>query len=194
MRGRFTVIFVGSLEHYHKGPDLLIGALATCVSAGLDLVLTVIGDGSRRRDLERLASEMGCGDRVVFAGQIPSTAVAAQLDRADIFILPSRHEGLPRAMIEAMARGLPCIGSDVAGIPELLPPDALVPSGDRDALAARLQQVVGDTAWMTNMSARNLHEARAYRAAVLQQRRLGFYRRVREATEAWLRDRPEVRA
>jgi glycosyltransferase involved in cell wall biosynthesis len=182
------LLFVGSLQHYHKAPDLLIRADAQCVNAGHDLALTLVGDGKRRRDLEVLAAQLGCRERVVFVGQLPSSAVGAQLDRADIFVLPSRHEGLPRAMIEAMARGLPCIGSDVAGIPELLPAGAIVPSGDLQALANKIRQVAADPVWMTEMSARNLDEARMYRATVLQQRRVGFYRRVREATEAWLRD------
>ena len=134
-----------------------------------------------------LAAQLKCRDRIEFAGQIASTAVVAELDRADLFVLPSRHEGLPRAMIEAMARALPCIGSDVAGFPELLPASAIVPNGNLDALTSKLRQVVSEPAWMTEMSARNLLEARTYRGDVLQPRRIGFYRRVREATEAWLR-------
>jgi glycosyltransferase involved in cell wall biosynthesis len=182
------LLFVGSLEHYHKAPDLLIRAFARCVSAGHNLRLTIVGDGRRRRDLELLAVESGCRERLLFRGQIPSMAVAAELDKADVFVLPSRHEGLPRAMIEAMARGLPCIGSNVAGIPELLPANAIVPSGDLHALVDMISRVVVDPLWMTHMSARNLDEARAYRATVVQQRRAGFYRRVREATETWLQN------
>jgi glycosyltransferase involved in cell wall biosynthesis len=186
------LVFVGSLEHFHKAPDLLIRALSTCVAAGHDLRLTIVGDGKRRHDLEVLAAELGCAPRVRFMGQIASTAVAATLDAADLFILPSRHEGLPRAMIEAMARGLPCIGSDVAGIPELLPPSAIVPRGDVQALADKIRQIVADPERMTEMSARNLGEARAYGAAELRQRRIGFYQRVRDVTEVWLKVHHEV--
>ena len=91
------------------------------MQAGHDLTLRVVGDGKRRPDLEALAAQLNCRERIVFAGQLPSTAIIGELDRADLFVLPSRQEGLPRAMIEAMARALPCIGSDVAGFPELLP-------------------------------------------------------------------------
>ena len=115
-----------------------IHAFARCVNAGHDLTLRFIGDGRRRQDLEALAAQLNCRDRIVFAGQIASTAVVAELDQADLFVLPSRHEGLPRAMIEAMARALPCIGSDVAGFPELLPPSAIVPNGNLDALTSKL--------------------------------------------------------
>ena len=76
----------------------------------------------------------------------------------------------------------------MAGVPELLPPSAIVPKGDVGALASRLSQVAGDPAWMMQMSARNLLEAKAYRGSVLRPRRIGFYQRVRESTEAWLHD------
>jgi glycosyltransferase involved in cell wall biosynthesis len=187
-RKPLRLLFVGSLQHYHKAPDVLIHAFAKCVHAGDDLTLRFVGDGQRRRDLEALARQLNCSDRIVFAGQISSTAITAELDRADLFVLPSRQEGLPRAMIEAMARALPCIGSDVAGFPELLPSSAIVQNGDVGALASKLSQVAADPVWMTQMSARNLQEAKAYRGTVLQPRRIGFYRHVRESTEAWLHD------
>jgi glycosyltransferase involved in cell wall biosynthesis len=114
--------------------------------------------------------------------------VRAALDHADLFVLPSRTEGLPRAMIEAMARALPCIGSTVGGIPELLPPEDLVPPGDAAALARKIREVVCDPDRMARMSARNLEQARQYREDALSGRRIAFYQRVREVTEAW-RDR-----
>lgn len=183
-----NLIFVGSLEQYYKGPDLLIRALAQSVGRGLDLRLTIIGEGRLRMALESLAAELGCQDRVRFAGQLAGLEVYAQLDQADLFVLPSRTEGLPKAMIEAMARALPCIGSDVGGIPELLPPDAVVPCGDLRALVDKICEVAIDSERMQQMSACNLDRAKAFRVAVLQQRRVGFYRGVRAITEAWLRD------
>jgi glycosyltransferase involved in cell wall biosynthesis len=183
-----NLIFVGSLEQYYKGPDLLIRALAQGVGRGLDLRLTIIGEGRLRTALEALAAELGCQERVRFAGQLAGLEVCAQLDKADLFVLPSRTEGLPKAMIEAMARGLPCIGSDAGGIPELLPKDAMVQAGDAHALAEKISEVVHDPLRMSRMSARNLEAVRAYRSAVLQERRVTFYRHLRAATETWLRD------
>jgi glycosyltransferase involved in cell wall biosynthesis len=187
---RVDLLFVGSLEQYYKGPDLLIRAFAQCVGRGLNLGLTIIGDGKYRRRLEALAGELACRDRVRFTGQVAATQVEAELENADLFVLPSRTEGLPRAMVEAMARGLPCIGSDAGGIPELLPPDAIVPRGDMRALAAKIHELVTSPARMSAMSAENLDRAKAYRSEVLQERRVQFYRRVLETTAAWLRDHP----
>lgn len=184
------LVLVGSLAQMYKAPDVLLQAVARCRAEGLPVVLTILGDGKHRRELEALASTLGLSDAVQFLGQVSAgAAVRQQLDRADLFVMPSRTEGLPRAMIEAMARGLPCIGSTVGGIPELLPPEDLVPPGDAIALADRIAAVLRDPARMTAMSQRNLAKAREYADAVLHERRVAFYEQVRRRTEAWLRSR-----
>ena len=85
-----------------------------------------------------------------------------------------------------MARALPCVGSTVGGIPELLPPEDLVPPGDAAALARKLREVVTDPARLAAMSARNLSRAGDYNDDVLRPRRVAFYRHLRDATAAWL--------
>ncbi len=114
-----------------------------------------------------------------------------ELDRADLFVLPSHQEGLPRAAIEAMARGLPCVGSTVGGFPELLPAEDLVPPGDAAALARKLREVVTDPDRLDRMAARNLGAAREYREDVLRPRRTAFYEHLRAATTRWLQRRSE---
>jgi glycosyltransferase involved in cell wall biosynthesis len=183
------LVFVGSLEQYYKAPDVLIRSLAECLRRGLSLHLTMVGDGRHRAALEALATELGCRDRVRFPGQVAGgSQVFGELDNADVFVLPSRSEGLPRAMLEAMARGLPCIGSDAGGIPELLPAEARVPAGDAHALAAKICEVVQDPDRMTRMSACNLQLVKSYRSTLLQARRVGFYRGVHAATVTWRRE------
>src|SRR4029079_18779078 len=143
------------------------------------------GDGRHRAELEARAARLGIAERVRFAGALPAgERVGAGLDEADVFVLPSHQEGLPRAMVEAMARALPCVGSTVGGIPELLPAEDLVPPGDVDALAATLDAVLGNVGRLARMSARNLDAARAYREELLAERRVAFYERLRAATEA----------
>ena len=178
------------MAQLYKAPDVLIDAVAACVQEGIDLKLTLIGDGKHRSELEARAKSLGLGERVSFLGQLcGGDAVIAQLDLADLFVLPSHQEGLPRAMVEAMARSLPCIGSTVGGIPELLPSEDLVPPGDVVALASKIREVVTDSERMARMSARNLETAKEYRDEVLSDRRNQFYRYVREMTEKWLREK-----
>jgi glycosyltransferase involved in cell wall biosynthesis len=178
-----AIVFVGTLEELYKAPDILIQAVADLVGGGEDLTLTIVGDGRRRFDLERSGAAQALGDRLRFAGALPpGSAVRQELDRADLFVLPSRQEGLPRAMIEAMARGLPAIGSTVGGIPELLSPSELVPPGDVGALRAVIKDLISDPDRMTRLSSRNWDAARRYASTRLMPLRVGFYVRLKEAT------------
>jgi len=188
--GTCTLIFVGTMAQLYKAPDVLIKAVAVCVQEGLDIKLILLGDGLYRAELEALAARLGLGQRVGFQGLLPtSEAVREELDRADIFVLPSHQEGLPKAMVEAMARSLPCIGSTVGGIPELLASEDLVPPGDVTALASKIREVATNPERMARMSARNLQKAKDYTDEVLSEQRKEFYRYVREQTEAWLKEK-----
>jgi len=181
---RARLVTVGSMANRHKGCDLLIDALSQCIRAGLDVGLTFVGDGRHRAELQDRAHALGLGDRVRFCGQLTAgVAVRRELDAADMFVLPSRAEGMPRSMIEAMARGLPCIGSAIGGIPELLPTEDLVPPGDAEALAAKIQEVLRSPERLTAMAQRNLARAREFCDERLRARRVEFYRRVRDETE-----------
>jgi len=183
---RMNLITVGTLAQLYKSQDVLIDALGVCVSRGSDLQLTIVGDGQHRAMLEARARSLGLGGRVRFVGHLSSAdQVRMELDQADLFVLPSRQEGLPRAMIEAMARGLPCVGSTVGGIPELLPSEDQVAPANVSALAERLRQVTSDPIRMANMSARNLDKARQFHKDILSARRREHYRYLRETTETW---------
>ena len=114
------------------------------------------------------------------------SVVRAQLDDADLFVLPSLGEGLPRSMIEAMARALPCIGSTAGGIPELLPQEDLVPPGDARALAQKIREVLTNPHRLTQMSARNLATSQQYCEEKLQKRCNEICRRLKSRTQAWM--------
>jgi glycosyltransferase involved in cell wall biosynthesis len=181
------LIHIGSLAQMYKGPDVLLEAVRRCHDRGFLVELAILGDGKHRGELEALATGLSIQDSVRFLGQLPAgPAVREQLDAADVFVLPSRAEGLPRAMIEAMARGLPCIGTAVGGIPELLSQEYLVPVGDAGALAAKIQEVAVAPGLMRAMSEQNLGRARDYHNDVLSNRRIEFYTRVRDRTRQWM--------
>ena len=171
------LVTVGSLEQMYKGTDVLIDAVAECVRTGLDLSLTVVGEGKHRREFERLAKSRGLNGRASFTGSVAAgEAVRAYLDHADLFVLPSRTEGMPRALLEALARGLPCVASRVGGVPELLPEEDMVPPGDAAVLARKLREVLTDPERLTRMAERNIVEAGKYRESVIGPQRERFYR------------------
>ena len=127
-------------------------------------------------------------DRVDFQGQLPGgSTVWQRLDASDLFVLPSKTEGLPRAMIEAMARGLPCLGSTAGGFPELLSDDYLVTPGCRNSLAKKIHQVSTNPVLLGTMSRENLRRAQDYRADRLRARRIDFYRNLLQETIDWTR-------
>ena len=179
--GPVTLVSVGSLEQLYKGIDTLIEAISLLRSSAPPVRHVHIGPGRCQPVLEDLATRLGVRDRITFAGLITDVeALRRHLDAADLFVMPSRTEGLPRALIEAMARGLPAIGSRVGGIPELLPPEMLVAPDDPDGLANAIRRALADPDAMAAASRRNLAVAREFAADRLTPRRSEFYRAARD--------------
>ncbi|WP_288480434.1 glycosyltransferase [uncultured Deinococcus sp.] len=174
-------VMVCTLQFPYKGVDLAISALPLLRARGLDLRLRVVGEGAERPALETQASALGVAAQVEFVGAVPGGAgVREQLDRADVFLMPSWQEGLPRAMVEAMARGLPVLGSEVGGIPELIGPGERFPTGDPTAIAAALEGLLGDPGRYEALGERNLGVAHTYSNEALGEVRREFYRAVRD--------------
>ena len=181
MKNRLRLGFIGSLARLYKGPDVLLRASSLCRSRGLDFEIVMVGDGRHAEQMKALAGRLGVKDRTQFVPRLPfGKAIFDFLDKVDLFVMPSRAEGLPRALLEAMARGCPCIGSNVGGIPELLAADDLVPPNDPEALARKIMEVTADPERMKTMSARNLARAKEFDPEVLRDMRLAFYQFVRD--------------
>lgn len=183
---RPSIVCIGSMSTHYKGQDVLLHAVEMCRSRGVEVRVALVGDGTRRGEFERLSHRLGVDDRVIFLGSVAhGEAIQEQLDAADLCVMPSRTEGLPRVLIEAMARGLPCIASDIGGIPELLDAGELVPPDDPTALAERICTLRKDTPRLTELSARNIEKARDYVEPVLDARRREFYGVVRDQSRGW---------
>jgi glycosyltransferase involved in cell wall biosynthesis len=185
-RRKWTIACVGVMNGY-KGHDVLLDAFAICRNKGIDLRLVLIGGGPLQSEIEKKVQEKNLSAYVRCEGQLHAgAAVEEQLDRADLFVLPSRQEGLPRAMVEAMARGLPCIGTAVGGIPELLGMNELVPPNDPLALAGKIEELTQDPERLSTVSLRNLSVARSFCAEQLQPQRFAFYSHIKAETQKWL--------
>lgn len=191
IRGRcWNLLHVGAFTQPYKGHDTLLRAAAYCRDLGVPFRLTCVGDGTYRRRMEDLARRLRLGDVVRFTGEIPFGAqIRGALDDADLFVLPSRTEGLPRALLEAMARALPCIATNVGGVPELLDQGDLVPPDRPDLLAQQIVRILSSPATLTAMSARNLAVARRYHWTRMAPRRERFLEHLCQSTEIWLRTR-----
>ena len=104
----------------------------------------------------------------------------AFLDRADLFVLPSLTEGLSRALVQAMARGLPAIGSRTGGIVELLSDDQLVTPGDPVALANSMSEILRSPDRLADLSKASVKKARGYSKDKMNEQKLAFWQAIRK--------------
>jgi len=139
------VLFTAAVLEPRKGHQVLLDAFAELCRDGAPRRWVICGDGSLRQQLQEATAARGLAPRVVFTGF--SSAVPRLLSGADAFVLPSLHEGLGIAAMEAMAAGLPVIASRVGGLPEIVVDGEtgfLVPAGDAAALVSAIRRVAGD--------------------------------------------------
>ena len=183
-----TLINVGSMgKTLYKGQDVLIEAVGQLVHEIPNLKLALVGDGESRSQLERLVEKKGLGDRVVFCGHVTDRSkLESLLDEADLFAFPSRTEGLPKALIEAMARGLPAVGTRAGGIVELLPQSQLCEVGDVVGLARLIRESFGQRDKLLAHGIRNFKKAREFEITKIIERRRLYYKKVHEETARWV--------
>ena len=163
-----------------KGHDVVIEVVKKLNDLGIDASVTFIGDGDLRPELEKMAEVLGVGTKVVFTGLLGSAMeVREKLLDADIFILPTKAEGLPRAVIEAMAVGLPCLSTPVNGIPELLEKEYMFDPMDSQGFTKKIIELLQNPEKMGQTSMRNINKAREYEETVLQQRRIELYTKLK---------------
>ena len=135
--GPLRVLCLGRLVS-QKGQALLVQAVARLTRAGRQMEVVLVGDGPRRPELERLVATEGLGKFVTFAGAVGQDEILEHLSWADVFVLPSFAEGVPVALMEAMACELPVVTTRIAGIGELVTHQEsglLVAPGRMDQLA-----------------------------------------------------------
>ena len=180
--GPKLAVMVCTLQSNYKGVDTMLAALKLLRDQGQALRLRVVGEGALRFVFEAQATTLGLSDSVQFLGAVPGGAgVRAQLDQGDLFVMPSRQEGLPRALVEAMARGLPAVASRIGGIPELLDDTELVLPDDPAALARAVTSLLTNEQRYNAQAQRNLAVSRQYSNAALGDERRRFYLAVRDA-------------
>jgi hypothetical protein len=169
---------VGSLDVAYKGHDTALRALAL-LRDGAPLTLRCLGGGDPAR-WRRRAHALGVASRVEFSGTLPHGApVLDWMDRLDLLLVPSLSEGIPRALVEGMSRGLPAVGSRCGGIPELLGDECTHRPGDARGLARLVRRLAGDPELRASQARRNWDVAAGYAADVLEERRSRFIARFR---------------
>lgn len=182
----FVVGYVGRLVP-EKGIETLIDAIARLVAVNLPrpLRLRIIGAGPHESALRGRVKEAALTGTVEFLPPVLPSQIARQMAELDALVLPSRttavwKEQLGRVLLEAMAVGVPVIGSDSGAIPEVIEEAGLIfPEGDASALAERLRRLLADPLLAVDLTRRGIERAeQVYSQRVLAARTVDFYRQV----------------
>ena len=167
----FLIVSAGELNK-NKNTQVLVKALKDVHGAHY----AACGVGSEQENLEKLALELGVSDRFHLLGY--RTDMPEIMACADVFAMPSLREGMPRAVLEAMDLGLPCVGSDTRGIRDLVKQDGgvLCPPSDSAAFADALRKLQNDPALRKSMGERNRDRAKDYSYEIVRSELKSIYR------------------
>lgn len=171
-------VLIGSLMALvpHKDPLNLVAAAGKAVSADPRCHFLIAGEGPLLKDARALAARLGIAANVHFLGYRPDNRDL--LSAFDLFVLSSREEGLGSALIEAMAVGLPVVGTDAGGIPELIEDGQngfVVPREDADALAGAILRLAADAERRTRFAKRSRELSRRYSSERMARKTLAAY-------------------
>ena len=165
-----------------KGQKYVIKAISKLNNEGYNFEYHLAGGGDNSY-LKSVAEKYGVLDKVKFLGSLPHDKVFEYLDNIDIYIQPSRQEGLPRALVEAMSRGCPALGSTTGGIPELLNEKFIFRNGAVNEICDLLKKM--DKEDMLEEVKRSFEKAKEYDKELLDEKRNDFYKEFRNSTNTY---------
>lgn len=172
---------IGSFNNEYKGIDTALKAIHLLKEQNCVVHLYILGSGKLKDHYLEMAKKLEIADQIHFDGSLSGgDAVLNWLGNLDLYIQPSRTEGLPRALIEAMSTGLPCIATNVGGIPELLHEDDLVQKDSPVTLAERIFKTVKSQELRFQMGQRNYSRSLDYDSKKLNKTRSEFWKKAAE--------------
>jgi glycosyltransferase involved in cell wall biosynthesis len=174
------LLYVGTLTERKRVRDL-VSAVGILKARKVSITLTIVGDGPLRQALQDQSRRLGLESDCHFIGQLPGLeSILPHIDESDLFVMPSASEGLPRAVIEAMARGTPVVGTRVQGTSELVPREDTYPVEEVETLAKLIQDVTSNPARLNSMSTYSIETATKYIDDILSAKRRRLYQNLRE--------------
>lgn len=161
-----------ALDVPYKGQSDVIKAIGKLKKEGIIFIYKLVGQGDQS-NLKLAAERNNVRDQVEIIGSLPHSDVFNFLEEIDVYIQPSKQEGLPRAVVEAMSRACPALGSNIAGIPELIDKECLFDAGKIDQIIEKLKMI--NNYWMQKQAGKNFEKAKEYQKEELKSRREAFY-------------------
>ncbi|MCW3975679.1 MAG: glycosyltransferase family 4 protein [Candidatus Bathyarchaeota archaeon] len=151
----FIVLTVSRLIE-RKGIDYFIKAIPAIIKKHRDITIRIIGEGNRKKDLMNLAQKLKVFEFINFLGYVPHNEVSNYYSSSDIFVLPSKNEGMSNTILEAMASGLPIITTDTGGTQELIDGNGIIiPREDSDAISNAVLKLINDRKMIEDMGNRS---------------------------------------
>lgn len=168
----FSMITVAGVNVKAKGHRFVIEAISKLKKRGININYYLVGNGDQSY-LKKIIHKYNLENQVHFLGELPLEKIYENIDLIDIYIQPSLQEGLPRAVIEAMSRGCPCLGSNTAGTPELLDNECIF---KRKSVEAIIQAIIKMT--QSNMkiyATNNFNKSKLYLEKKLNKKRNDYF-------------------
>lgn len=174
----FKLGILANIAVKYKGYDVAMEALHQLKARRPELKFQfIIAGGGAPEHVNSLITQYGMEKEVKLLGQLASgNDVFNYLDDLDVYLHPSKQEGLPRSVIEAMSRGCPVLASSIAGIPELLKVDFLHKPGDSKKLSKDIERLITDKQLRIKSAKENFKKSKEYTDDILSKRRLEFFR------------------
>ncbi|WP_455137100.1 glycosyltransferase family 4 protein [Thermophilibacter sp.] len=170
-----------AIDVRYKGQQYVIEAMSKLKGSGLRIDYYLAGGYNRNQNdsyLRDLSESLSVSDQVHFLGPLSADKLTEFYDQIDVYIQPSKQEGLPRAVIEAMARACPVLGSNLAGIPELIDEDCLFRPGSVKEIMTALRSLPNRD--LAKMARENFQRSKEYERAALLSKLESFYKKVLE--------------
>ncbi|MFD1385937.1 glycosyltransferase [Oceanobacillus oncorhynchi subsp. oncorhynchi] len=176
-QNKFIIGTIGGIDVKHKGQDSVIKAIGVLKRQGKlqNLEYQLVGGGGGEY-LKKVAKENNVIEHIKFLGTMQHTEIFQWLDSIDLYIQPSKQEGLPRALIEAMSRAVPSLGAYTAGIPELLTRESIFSKKKNVKEIAILLDNLNEKQ-LTKESKINFTEAKKYNKEIINKRRIAFFKK-----------------
>jgi glycosyltransferase involved in cell wall biosynthesis len=177
------IVCIGNLSQPYKGCDFMLDTLVELQRRGISAELRWIGGGYLLKEMIALADQLGISESVTFIGNLADRDdIRAEFDKANLFVLSSRQEGLPRVLIEAMAHSLACIATDVGGVKELLSSRYIIERDSVKQLAGGIESLlVLPQNELLAIAKRNYSKACEYENSALESRRVSMYKHLMKA-------------
>lgn len=173
-----NIVTCANIEVPYKGQQYVISAISKLNRSNKRKYHYYLVGGGQKERLMKLTKKLGMSDYVHFMGMIPHEKIFDFLDTMDIYMQPSRQEGLPRAVIEALSRAMPTYGARTAGIPELLLDECVFDNCAVSQIQAMLESL--DKKKMIEYAKRNFEESKKYTSDILNKRRNEFFEEIKK--------------